>query len=682
VASANLTRFMAWVAEREGAAFADYAGLYQWSIAAPERFWPAVWAFCGVRASRGWDRVLDDGEGGERMPGARWFAGVRLNFAENLLRHAGPAPALIARHESGQRREVSWDQLRAEVGRLALALHRRGVVPGDRIAGVLPNLPEAVIAALACAHLGAVWTACSPDFGAAGCLDRLGQIRPRLLFVTTAYTYGGQRVECRWRLGQVLAGLPSVEAVVVVPGWVGEEEAPWLLPQAGAAARAIPYAALLAEAPAADAPPPYAQLPFAHPLYILYTSGTTGAPKCIVHGAGGTLLQHLKELSLHTDLKPGDRFFYFTTVAWMMWHWLVSGLAVGATLVLYDGAPFFPQPAALLDLAAEEGLAVFGVSARYLAGLEKAGVCPARTHDLARLRTVLATGSPLLPASFDYVYREVKPDVQLSSISGGSDIISCFALGNPLLPVYRRELQCRGLGMRIEVFDVAGRPVVGQAGELVCTAPFPSMPVGFFADPDGSRYRRAYFERFPGVWTHGDWAELTARGGMVIHGRSDAVLNPGGVRIGTAEIYRHVEALSEVLDSLAVDQEWEGDRRIVLFVRLRAGATLDEPLRQRIRATLRDNASPRHVPAQILAVPDLPRTLSGKLSELAVREAIHGRPVHNLDALANPESLAVFRALAASALAALAPPVARPPRGSATLRDEPAIPRVPPRRAE
>ncbi len=638
IANGNLTRFIAGVREHTGAPVSDYPSLYKWSIGHLEAFWPEVWDFCGIRAAKRWDKVLSDGD---RMPDARWFEGARLNFAENLLRRRDEAPAIIACDETGGRHALSWRELAREVAMLQRALKRTGVQKGDRVAGYLPNIPETVIAMLATASLGATWSSCSPDFGVNGILDRFGQIRPKVVFTAEAYSYNGQRIDCLERMRRVLEQLPGVARVVVVPYPCPERSRRIGEADAGVLPDGVLYTDFVGHGQADD--PAFEQLPFAHPLYILYSSGTTGAPKCIVHGAGGTLIQHLKELALHTDLNPEERIFYYTTCGWMMWNWLVSSLAIGATVVLYDGAPLYPGPAALIDLAARERINVFGVSARYLAALEKAGVKPAQTHELTALRAILSTGSPLAPESFDYVYRDVKRDVQLASISGGTDIVSCFALGNPLLPVYRGELQCRGLGMKVEVFNEQGRSVTGDKGELVCTAPFPCMPVGFWNDPDGTLYRSAYFNRYSGVWAHGDYAEITLHGGMIIYGRSDAVLNPGGVRIGTAELYRQVETLPEVLESLAVAQEWDNDVRIVLFVKLRGGMQIDEALRNRVRSVIRENASPRHVPARILQVPDLPRTMSGKLVELAVRNVIHGRPVKNLDALANPEALDYFR---------------------------------------
>ena len=628
IADANLTRFMTFAAAH-GADAQDYDALYRWSIGQPAAFWEALFDFAGVIAERAAGPVLEEAG---RMPGARWFPGTRLNFAENLLRGPDADPALVFRNERGQRRELSWRQLRAEVARVTAGLRAEGIGPGHRVAGFLPNLPETAIAMLATASVGATWTSCSPDFGIHGVLDRFGQVEPAVLFTADGYYYAGKTIDSLAPIAGVLARLPSVRCVVVAP-YVSERPA----------IDALPHAVGFAQFGRRDAPLSFERLPFDHPLYVLYSSGTTGVPKCIVHGAGGTLLQHLKEHLLHTDLKPGDRLFFFTTCGWMMWNWLASALAAEATLVLYDGSPFHPGPSVLWEMAADEGVTIFGTSPKYLAALEKAGYRPRDRHALGVLRTMLSTGSPLAPEQFDFVADAIGPDIQLASITGGTDIVSCFALGNPLLPVYRGEIQCRGLGMQVEVWNDDGQPVTGVKGELVCSAPFPSMPVGFWNDPDGSRYRAAYFERFPGVWHHGDYAVLTERGGLVILGRSDAVLNPGGVRIGTAEIYRQVEQLGEVLDSVVVGQEFGNDVRVVLFVRLREGLTLDDALRDRIRRQIRANTTPRHVPAKIVQVPEIPRTISGKVVELAVRETIHGRPVKNTDALANPAALEHFR---------------------------------------
>jgi acetoacetyl-CoA synthetase len=651
VAGANLTRFAARY--RPGA---GYDELWRWSLEEREAFWPAVWEFCGVVAEERaggppWETVL---EGGDRMAppdpalGPRWFRGARLNFAENLLRYAegGAADdgraaartALVFWNEEGRQRALSYADLGREVARFQAALRAAGVGIGDRVAGLLPNLPETVALMLATTSLGAIWSSCSPDFGERAVLDRFSQIRPKVLFAVDGYRYAGKVVDLRGRVRAVAAALPDTERVVVVPyaGFPVEEERCFGIARAVSLARFVPFAGA--------AWPTFARLPFDHPLVIAYSSGTTGLPKCIVHGAGGTLLQHLKELVLHTDVTRDDRVFYFTTCGWMMWNWLVSSLATGATVVLYDGAPLAPRADILWEMAERERVTVFGTSAKYVALCEKEHLAPGRTRDLGALRAVLSTGSPLATHSFDYVYGAIKADLHLASISGGTDILSCFALGDPTGPVWRGELQRRGLGMAVEVFGVAGRSVSGEPGELVCTKPFPSMPVAFWDDASGEKYRAAYFAHFPGVWRHGDWAELTAHGGLIIHGRSDATVNPGGVRIGTAEICRQVERLPEVLESLVVAQEWQEDVRIVLFVRLREGLTLDEALRERIRGEVRANTSPHHVPKKIIQVADLPRTINGKLSELAVRAVIHGRPVANADALANPQVLELFRA--------------------------------------
>ncbi len=629
VAESNLTRFATLARTRYGAPSGDYNTLWQWSVDERESFWSALVDFAGVIRTPGARPVLANRDS---MPGAKWFADTRLNFAENLLVRDDEHAALVFTNERGNRRELSYRQLRTDVARVAAGLRDLGIAPGDRVAGFMPNLPETVVAMLATTSIGAVWTSCSPDFGLNGVLDRFGQVEPRVLFTADGYFYGGKTLDSLAAIKGVLERLPSVERVVVVP-YVDPD------PDVGRLPNAVNYH----DFGRAGAALEFTRVPFDAPLYVMYSSGTTGTPKCIVHGVGGTLLQHRKEHLLHADLKPDDRLFFFTTCGWMMWNWLVSGLASGSTQVLYEGSPFTPDRDVLWRMAERERVTHFGTSPKYLAALEKDGGSPATSFDLGALRTVLSTGSPLAPEQFDFVHARIKRDVQVASISGGTDIISCFCLGNPWLPVYRGEIQCRGLGMKTEVFDDTGHAVVGQQGELVCSAPFPSMPIGFWNDDDGSRYRAAYFERFPHTWCHGDYALLTATGGVVILGRSDAVLNPGGVRIGTAEIYRQVEKLDEVLESVAVGQDWQGDVRVVLFVRLRDGIRLDGVLEKRIRDTIRANTTPRHVPARIVEVPDIPRTISGKIVELAVRHVIHGRPVKNTDALMNPGALQHFR---------------------------------------
>ena len=649
---ANLTRFIAQVrALGDGTeSVADFASLHDWSIKNPELFWSEVRRFSGIVAGPpdpaiACERVL---VGRNRVAppdpelGPNWFIGTTLNFAENLLRYDDDREAIVAWNEHGPTRRLTFHELRAEVARVASALRRAGIRPGDRVAGFMPNIPETVIAMLGATSIGAIWSSCSPDFGAAGVLDRFGQIQPRVLFCAGSYLYSGREIDCLERVREITRKIPEIERVVVVP-YLKEQS------DLSDIRGATPWGDFVGASAAANEELIFEHLPFNHPLYIMYSSGTTGLPKCMVHGAGGTLIQHLKELALHTDLTRDDRVFYFTTCGWMMWNWLVSCLSLGSTIVLYDGAPLIRHRPILWDLAAEERLTVFGTSAKWLALAEKEGLRPIETHDLRALRAVLSTGSPLAPHSFDYVYTHVKRDVRLSSISGGTDIISCFAGGNPIGPVWRGELQGLALGMRVEVFDENGKSLIEEPGELVCTAPFPSMPVAFWNDPDGAKYRAAYFEKYPNVWRHGDWAEITAHRGMIIYGRSDATLNPGGVRIGTAEIYRQVEQLPEIIESIVIGQDLstEGgeDVRIVLFVRLAPGVELDDALRERIRTQIRANTSPHHVPKKIIQVTDIPRTISGKITELAVRDVVHGRPVKNVDALANPQALELFRDL-------------------------------------
>jgi acetoacetyl-CoA synthetase len=612
----------------------DYAATWQWSVDEPAAFWSALWDFAAVHGEKGEEILVD----GDKMPGARWFPQARLNYAENLLARRDDSEALVFWGEDKVKRRLTRAELYAEVARFQQFLIAAGVGEGDRVAGYLPNLPETLVAMLATTALGAIWSSASPDFGVQGVLDRFGQIEPKVLVCVDGYWYNGKPVDCLAKNAEVAARMPSLRHTVVVPYLAAQ-------PEIAAIPRAIGWQAI----PAVDRDTAviFKRVAFDHPLFIMFSSGTTGVPKCIVHCHGGVLLQHAKELQLHSDVRPGDRLFYFTTCGWMMWNWLVSGLATGATLLLYDGSPFAAKGTVLFDYAAAERMTHFGTSAKFIDAAAKLGLTPGQTHDLGALRAMFSTGSPLSPEGFDWVYREIKQDILLASISGGTDIVSCFVLGNPVLPVYRGEIQCRGLGMAVDVFDDDGQPVRGEKGELVCTKPFPVMPVGFWNDADGSKYRAAYFERFANIWCHGDFSELTAHDGMIIYGRSDATLNPGGVRIGTAEIYRQVEQLPEVTESLVIGQDWPpgkfDDVRVVLFVKLSEGVVLDAPLVDRIKQQIKANTTPRHVPAKVVAVSDIPRTKSGKIVELAVRNVVHDRPVKNVEALANPEALEHFR---------------------------------------
>ncbi|ATN33104.1 acetoacetate--CoA ligase [Rhizobium sp. ACO-34A] len=625
-------RFMQWSAGRIGREFADYDDFHAWSIEDRTGFWSAVWDYCGVKGDKG-DVVL---ENGDVMLDARFFPKAKLNFAENLLAGSGDGDAIVFRGEDKAEDRWSWDRLTNAVSRLQQAFKARGIGEGDRIAAMMPNMPETVALMLAAASLGAIWSSCSPDFGEQGVLDRFGQIEPKLFIAVDGYWYNGKKQDVAEKVKAVSAKLGSPLVVVTYAG------------DAEALAAAVPGASTLANlvAPYEAKAIEFVPLPFSHPLYILFSSGTTGVPKCIVHSAGGTLLQHLKEHRFHCGLQEGERLFYFTTCGWMMWNWLVSGLASGATLCLYDGSPFHPDGNILFNYAEEEQFAIFGTSAKFIDAVRKGGLTPKTTHDLSSLRLITSTGSPLSPEGFTFVYEGIKEDVHLASISGGTDIVSCFVLGNPVKPVWRGEIQGPGLGLAVDVWDDEGHPVREEKGELICTKAFPSMPVMFWNDPDGAKYRAAYFERFDNIWCHGDFAEWTAHGGLIIHGRSDATLNPGGVRIGTAEIYNQVEQMEEVLEALCIGQEWDDDVRVVLFVRLAAGRSLDEALEKAIKTRIRVGASPRHVPAKVIAVTDIPRTKSGKIVELAVREVVHGRPVKNKEALANPEALELFAGLA------------------------------------
>ena len=623
----QLTAFRKQAQAISGQSLDDYRALHQWSVREPEAFWNLVWDFCELQGHKG-ERVL---EPSPVFRHNRWFPDARVNMAENLLARHDTHPALISVDESGHREEINYSDLRVAAGQVAAQLHAAGIQPGDRVAGFMPNRIETVIAALGCAWIGAIWSSCSPDFGVQGVLDRFGQIEPKVLFACDGYQYNGKWIELDQRI-QELHDKLQPELLVAIPG----------RGHTSGVHKALNWSDWLA---AAEPPPPFAELPFNHPLYILYSSGTTGAPKCIVHGTGGALIQHAKEHRLHSDLGADDVLFYFTTCGWMMWNWLVSGLQTGATLVLYDGNPAYPDAARLFDLIDAEKITHFGTSAKFVQAVEKAGVVPRDSHDLSTLRTLMSTGSPLLHESYDFLYEQVKPDLLVSSISGGTDILSCFALGSPAVPVYRGELQCLGLGLDVAVFNDDGEAVIGEKGELVCRAPFPACPVAFWNDPDEQRFHDAYFDTFENIWAHGDYAEIVAHeghDGLIIHGRSDAVLNPGGVRIGTAEIYRQVETLEEIREAIVIGQQFQGDVRVVLFVVPADGIELSDELQKKIRTTIRAGASPRHVPAVILTVPEIPRTVSGKIVELAVRDVVHGREVRNRNALANPDALQHF----------------------------------------
>ncbi len=629
----NMTRFIRFVNRKYQKTIKDYPELYEWSTNQIQDFWAALWEFEEIKASRGFDRVVDDPT---KMPGAKWFEGARLNFAENLLRYRDDRTALIFKGESQESKKITYAQLYSQVAALAKSLKALGISPGDRVVGFMPNMTETIIAMLAATSLGAVWSSCSPDFGIKGVLDRFGQIQPKVLFTADGYYFKGNKIDSLERIADILRHFPSVEKVVVVPYTETH-------PDISKVPKAVHYENF--KSSASDLEIEFTQLPFSHPLYIMYSSGTTGLPKCMVQSAGGVLIQQLKDLILSTDLKREDTIFYFTTCGWMMWNWLTSSLGVGASLVLYDGSPFHPDAGALWKMAQDEKITIFGTSAGYIAALMNAGIKPGEKYDLTSLRIILSTGAPLSVEQFEYIYREVKKDLLLSSITGGSDLNGVFCGGNPLLPVYAGEIQSRSLGMKIYAFDENGRPVINQQGELVCAAPTPSMPIYFWDDPDGQKYKSAYFDVYPNVWRHGDFIEINDRGGVIVYGRSDATLNPGGVRIGTADIYRQVETLPEIADSIVIGQDWGNDVRIILFVKLAQGIELTPALEGKIKKTIRENTSPRHVPAKIIPVSDIPYTINMKKVELAVRNVVHGKPVLNKDALANPQALDLYQDL-------------------------------------
>lgn len=638
IASSTLRRFMDAVEKDSGQSFDDYASVWRWSVENPEAFWSKLWDFCDVVGEKG-DRVLVDGD---KMPGAAFFPDAKVNYAENMLTKRDDDLAIVFKAEQGDDVQITYKALYDRVSQWQQAFIDAGVTKGDRVAGYMPNMPETIIAMLACTSLGAIWASASPDFGEQGVIDRFGQIEPKVLVSVDGYYYNGKTLDCLTKIKAIQPALKGLEKTVIVP-FVGGDPSTQALQDDMVSVEDFVGAYVPKEIE-------FTRVEFKHPLFIMFSSGTTGAPKCIVHGHGGVLLQHLKEHQLQSDIKPGDKVFYFTTCGWMMWNWLVSGLGSGATLMLFDGSPFYPDGNVLWDYAQKYGCTFFGTSAKYIDALKVNGFAPVKSHDLGALRTIASTGSPLVHESFDYVYSSIKKDVHLASISGGTDIVSCFMLGNPISPVYRGELQGAGLGMAVDVFDDDGKPTQGVGGELVCTKPFPCMPVMFWNDPDGARYKSAYFEMFDNIWAHGDWVEKTKRdnglGGFIIHGRSDATLNPGGVRIGTAEIYRQVEQVKGIRESIAVGQDFEGDVRVILFVILQDGVSLDDDLIKEIKTKIRTGASPRHVPAKVIAVSDIPRTKSGKITELAVRDVIMGRKIKNVEALANPEALDLYRDLA------------------------------------
>jgi len=630
VTSSNMHAFMSQVNAHYDRNFVSYEELWQWSVNNLPEFWKEMWIFGRIKSSKPFEAVVDNVN---KMPGAGWFKGARLNFAENLLRYRDNRIALIFKNETETSVRMTYAELYDEVAGLAASLKSAGIKPGDRVVGFMPNMPQTVTAMLAATSLGAIWSSCSPDFGIKGILDRFSQIRPTVLFTADGYFFKGKPFDSLDRISGIIKELPSIKTVIVVPYTTSS-------PDISQIPGAVMYEALLSNTGNREID--FEQLPFEHPLYIMYSSGTTGLPKCMVQSAGGVLINHMKELLLHTDLKREDTIFYFTTCGWMMWNWLVSSLSTGATVVLYDGNPFFPEPGALWRMAQEENVSVMGISAGYISALQNSGLIPKKEYDLSSMRAILSTGSPLSEEGFEFIYEAVKSDIRLSSISGGSDINGCFVAGNPMGPVYAGEIQCRALGMNVHAFGENGQSVINRMGELVCTSPSPSMPIYFWDDPDGKKYHSAYFDVYPGMWRHGDYIKINDRGGIVIYGRSDATLNPGGVRIGTAEIYRQVEQFPEIEDSLVIGQTWKNDTRVILFVKPAEGNTLNDDLKGKIRTAIMKNASPRHVPSKILAVPDIPYTLNMKKVELAVKKVVEGHPVLNKDALINPESLDYF----------------------------------------
>ncbi len=629
IADSCMREFADYCQQREDQEFGDYDALHKWSVGQPDAFWSALWDFSGVIGVKG-ERLLVDGD---KMPGAHFFPDAQISFAENMLRNTGVEPAIIFRGEDKVRSSMSWDELHVLVSRLQQAFVANGIKSGDRIAAMVPNMPEALACMIAANSIGAIWSSCSPDFGIQGVLDRFGQIEPVLFVACDGYWYNGKKIDVAAKLAEIVPELSARKTVLL--SYLGE---------ADEISRSLPNTVSLDGFIEAFSPKPviFERLPFEHPLYILFSSGTTGVPKCIVHGQGGVLLQHLKEHKLHCGIRPGERVFYFTTCGWMMWNWLVTGLAAQATVMLYDGSPFYPDGAAIFDYAEQEKFDFFGTSAKFIDAVRNEGRRPFETHDLSSVKTIASTGSPLSPENFSFVYDGIKRDVHLASVSGGTDIVACFVAAVPWNPVYSGEIQGAALGMSAQVWNDDAEPVHEEKGELVCTTPFPSMPLEFWNDEDGSKYRGAYFERFDNIWCHGDFAEWTANGGMVIHGRSDATLNPGGVRIGTAEIYNQVEQMPEIEEALCIGQSWEHDTRVVLFVRLANGVKFNEDLILAIKMKIRTGASPRHVPAKIVEVSDIPRTKSGKITELAVRDIVHGRSVKNKEALANPEALDLY----------------------------------------